>query len=674
MGMSSSQARLLNLTARMHDIEYKAQNLEAQKLQMANESAHVYQEYENALNATQIEYKTIASDGSAQFKAATYNSLCTYNSDAGIQYALCDTTSNKVYVSQTIADMYNATISASDFALRMTGLTTIPTGARMSSDQVAQEANGDLTLNRGEHGTTTVTNSGITLTLTNPFIGSNYKYTVTSANDTNATFEFLDNGRLVISGDGLTINASNGQQDDIILLGSNNILNTNDLDDIVRVNSVYGFGNTYLSHGSGNKVNTGAGNDYISNYTSTTTNGGAGTDSYMEQFAGNAGTASSVETLYTNNLTVDNKDGWITQGGLGDCRYLSLINSLTQNGSSLTNYVTITQSGSNYTVKFKNYPGANKQITVSVAAINNADFASGDGDVRIIEYALNELLKQNEGGQNLETCDYNTLANYLLGSEDMGIYDTNLAFEQIWLDYQDGTISNIVVGTGELENLSEGIVGNHAYAVKNVTSSYVELINPWDDKDILRLSKSDFFTYFPHVMVFGESTYDTNIIYANVASSPTVSAVDEYNKTNNVYLADANSDLDKYNYYVRLYEVIKLGGGCITIDNTMLNSTAWLSNMISNGSVYIKSVNSNDEWYDTNVATNTNLQEVSNKLMLKKAEAKYEADMRKINLKDKKFDTDLAALDNERSAIKTEIETLKSVAKDNVDRTFKLFS
>ena len=59
---------------------------------------------------------------------------------------------------------------------------------------------------------------------------------------------------------------------------------------------------------------------------------------------------------------------------------------------------------------------------------------------------------------------------------------------------------------------------------------------------------------------------------------------------------------------------------------------------------------------------------------MKKAEAKYEADMRKINQKDKKFDTDLAALEAERNAIKTEIDTLKTVAKDNVDRTYKLFS
>ncbi len=78
--------------------------------------------------------------------------------------------------------------------------------------------------------------------------------------------------------------------------------------------------------------------------------------------------------------------------------------------------------------------------------------------------------------------------------------------------------------------------------------------------------------------------------------------------------------------------------------------------------------------YEVNVATDTGLQEVSDETDLKKAEAKYEADMRKINNKDKKFDTDLASLEAERNAIKTEIDTLKSVAKDNVDRTYKLFT
>ena len=91
----------------------------------------------------------------------------------------------------------------------------------------------------------------------------------------------------------------------------------------------------------------------------------------------------------------------------------------------------------------------------------------------------------------------------------------------------------------------------------------------------------------------------------------------------------------------------------------------------------IKEIQENEDTsgtYEINVATDTALQEVSDETNLKKAEAKYEADMRKINQKDKKFDTDLAALEAERNAIKTEIDTLKTIAKDNVDRTYKLFS
>ena len=78
--------------------------------------------------------------------------------------------------------------------------------------------------------------------------------------------------------------------------------------------------------------------------------------------------------------------------------------------------------------------------------------------------------------------------------------------------------------------------------------------------------------------------------------------------------------------------------------------------------------------FETSVATNTGLREETDEIALKKAEAQYEADMKKIDLKDRKYDTDLAALETERNAIKQEMETLKTVAKDNVERTFKLFS
>ena len=77
---------------------------------------------------------------------------------------------------------------------------------------------------------------------------------------------------------------------------------------------------------------------------------------------------------------------------------------------------------------------------------------------------------------------------------------------------------------------------------------------------------------------------------------------------------------------------------------------------------------------DTSVAVDTDLREVPDEKLIKKAEAKYEADMKRIDLKDTRYDHELAAIESERNAIKQEMETLKTVSKDNVERTFKLFS
>ena len=103
-------------------------------------------------------------------------------------------------------------------------------------------------------------------------------------------------------------------------------------------------------------------------------------------------------------------------------------------------------------------------------------------------------------------------------------------------------------------------------------------------------------------------------------------------------------------------------------------NTEVLTNLLNSGWFVLQKTDAHGDTYETSVAIDTGLQEVSDESLLRKAEAKYEADMRKIDAKDRKYDTDLAALDTERNAIKSEMETLKTVAKDNVERTFKLFS
>lgn len=127
----------------------------------------------------------------------------------------------------------------------------------------------------------------------------------------------------------------------------------------------------------------------------------------------------------------------------------------------------------------------------------------------------------------------------------------------------------------------------------------------------------------------------------------------------------------------------QLGGYIIIGDDIseagLCDSTEWLTNMINNGLATFVTIDYNTitkeaTQREVSVANETSLQEVANTENVKKAEATYEKDMKKINKKETKIDTELQQCEAERSSIKTEQDSLKSVIKDNVDLTFKLFS
>lgn len=147
---------------------------------------------------------------------------------------------------------------------------------------------------------------------------------------------------------------------------------------------------------------------------------------------------------------------------------------------------------------------------------------------------------------------------------------------------------------------------------------------------------------------------------------------------------------------IAMYAMIKRGVTVVTDEQAA--SYTWLVNMVNVGEAVFTTFNPeqvaafanmsedainnmSDAEYEefmgiknTSVSVETFIMEVSDEKDLKKAEAQYEADMLKINKKDRYYDTQLAAIENERTAIIDETETLKTVIKDNVDRTFKLFS
>ena len=107
MGMSASQARLLSLTARLHDVELKAQNIMSQKIALATQEDELYQEYCAALDATNIKVAMFDQAGNRSYVDANYTSLCGYNPDRRVKYALRDNNSGNLIVTEDIKEAYD---------------------------------------------------------------------------------------------------------------------------------------------------------------------------------------------------------------------------------------------------------------------------------------------------------------------------------------------------------------------------------------------------------------------------------------------------------------------------------------------------------------------------------------------------------------------------------------
>lgn len=124
MGMAASQARLLCITARIHDVEYQAQAIQGAKVQLATESDQVYEDYLAALDASVLTMNTIDTiTGNKSIVAATFNNMCSKNrltSADGSIYALRNN-NGLLIVEDEIAKEYNSGKyeNAYEFAMHM---------------------------------------------------------------------------------------------------------------------------------------------------------------------------------------------------------------------------------------------------------------------------------------------------------------------------------------------------------------------------------------------------------------------------------------------------------------------------------------------------------------------------------------------------------------------------
>lgn len=129
MGLSASQAKLLSITARISDNELRSQTITAAKMSLANRSTAASRDYVNALNSTELTYRTYDLDGNKTYVDLTGAQLSQY-APLKNQYALVNN-KGQVLVSELDAGNYETSNTLNEF-LEKYGVQAIPTGETMA--------------------------------------------------------------------------------------------------------------------------------------------------------------------------------------------------------------------------------------------------------------------------------------------------------------------------------------------------------------------------------------------------------------------------------------------------------------------------------------------------------------------------------------------------------------
>ncbi len=138
----------------------------------------------------------------------------------------------------------------------------------------------------------------------------------------------------------------------------------------------------------------------------------------------------------------------------------------------------------------------------------------------------------------------------------------------------------------------------------------------------------------------------------------------------------------RYQNYKNMFDWISSNGGenIGVISNENANDSEWLATAIASGWT-LAGLNTPfplDSNFtiknDPGAEFNYQVDYQPDKEAVAKASAEYEATLRKVDRKEKMYDTELAKLESERNALTTEYDSIKKVIEDNIERTFGIFS
>ncbi len=774
MGMSSSQARLLNLTARMHQIEYKAAKLEAQKLQMANDSKRVYEDYLIALDATKVRAKIFNTDGSLTAIDLTGNRILDYNVLMN-QYVMKSST-DKAIVSTSLHNNYSNTETLYEF-LEACGIATQTSHTEYHNPRTYKNPQ---YIQESQHWQNDHT----------AWKNSKNQYNLTYEEWQRAA-EYWDN---VYDPDWQRRNAEYQQyrQDkaawDILKADWDKYHNV----DVPNYNSAYATWQQNYINWQTDRAN------WVNEKATWEANQADWTQ-YNKDYADWYQDGQALRSDKTKSWWVEQTQGESLQATFDDISDGCF--SAAKNGS-FGCYAHVLERLIDFQIGegFNFDPNASKKGTINYSYYNQHQYTTSTGSQFKISVTGATVDSYRKSGKPVDYSLWAEISDLVDDEATMKPYVANDEVPDITADSSVGKklLSKYYIdsdGNAQLKSLKQwaidlryvcgnsGSIGSMGITKDDVVATTVDFQNSFGGQLVTtkRFNEEKFEELNPEYMsqkptepapkwtlrsepqppteptlrakpadpgnppdvvenpgpedprpvfngvwygdepifddyvagipedlpypddAYGDISFDdikkvqwyTNLWYKmeGMDEIPVIYMRDAFDTTTMTDIKVAvmeNKAKTETNYISNKYLLTPENENYIVVADEILNNNEKLTDAINEGYIILQSLEVpfnetfsgiHDEmkyktckFRDTSVTVDTKMEEVADEKNLKKAEADYEAKMRAIDRKDRHYDTQLAALETERNAIKQEMDTLKTVAKDNVERTFKLFS
>ena len=733
MGMAAGQARLLSITTRMSDNELRAQLINNDKMRLATKSAQVSEAYTTALNEAQMMFTNYDADNKTSYKELTYNALTAYN-PYNNQYAISNA-SGQVLVSETDATNFkNANGDLNKF-LASYGLEySTDYFSSLISTNVVNEGS----INIGTEDKPVIVNAPYLAYKTGETDAKNnaiYDYisfadysevggaTLEEVlqnmyNGVDKTHPGYDATKSSLDYLTYTGDLSNYEKAYSSMLELVNDKMSTELQGTTwkKNNYTYKFSDAYETFTTGTKRNSDTWEGWLEVLSGligdkTSKSGlyeyaseeGAAYLDQLKKFVLDNNAASFKSSYY--NETPGAKQGSLTYKQSGADTILTYKDA---DASDSDAGMQFKKTSTGYALILTNDDGSEITLTgdstVTPGKITYTYYENDDGTISPTVGSTTcqveidpSIFAEDNYDENGKLNDAKLLKNIVDLEQNTDDNRKNVG-AQVVKEIQNG-ITNIWDGTnGAFSKFTDAKLagGKFQTFLEAAKKFYKDMFgdeiisNPTSSDDIL-FKMNNIEELKKAINAKAKNTENDQNATAE-AKAKAKAAAESFKKIYDVYILDcvmntygepkftwidqnnknANGE-HKAQWYTNLFNRMKTGG-YKTLQDGLASSTEWIKFAFESGLVTLEQVDGSNTWNSTTYSNCSDITEQTNSTAVTIAEAEYNAQMNKIQNKDKMYDLELKNIDTEHNSLQTEYESIKGAIDKNIERTFKIYS